>query len=91
MFANTVASETNKLTRNAVSGFTSDGFVAVAPSNSGVNGFAITLIAVLGVISLISVYMLYSFKKEKARKAARATMRQERRMSRVQSETRYWW
>ncbi len=89
--ANTVASKTNQLAKNAVSGIEVESFTKVAPSNTKVNGFAIAIVFILGAISLISVYLLFTAKKEKARKAARATMRQERRMARTENEARYWW
>ena len=89
--ANTVAAETNKLAKNAVSGIEAESFTKVAPVNSKVNVFGFAIVFVLGVFSLISIYLLISAKKERARKAARATMRQERRMAKTDSEARYWW
>lgn len=90
-FANNVAEKTNQLAKNAVSNFASDGFTSVGPMKAfKINGVAIGLFAIVCMISLISVYMLIRAKKERARKAARAAMRAEKRMSRVQAETRYW-
>lgn len=90
--ANTVAKKTNKLAKNAVSNFASNGFTEVGPqARFKINGATITLFTILMLISLTSIYMLVRASKERKRKAARAAMRSEKKMSRVQAETRYWW
>lgn len=89
--ANDVAVKTNQLAKNAVSKFTSNGFTEVGPqARFKINGVTITLFTIVMLISLTSIYMLVRANKERKRKAARAAMRMEKKMSRLQSETRYW-
>lgn len=89
--ANNVAVKTNRLAKNAVSNFATNGFTAVGPHIFRINGVTITLFTLIMLITLTSIYMLVRTSKERKRKAARAAMRMEKRMSRPETETRYWW
>ena len=82
--ANDVVTKTNRLARNAVSSFASEGFKAVGPQGGlKLNGAVIGLLGVVLTISLISVYMLARMRKEKKRKAARAAARAQKRILRL--------
>ncbi len=89
--ANNVVAKTNQLAKNAVSNFASNGFTEVGPKSLfKINTVTIVLFAILVLISLTSIYMLVRASKERKRKAARAAIRMEKKMSRLQAETRYW-
>lgn len=90
--AKNVAVQGNELSNKALSRFTSDQFFTEVGPNGAVkiNAFSIALLLILAFICLTSMYMIIRIKKEHQRKAARQAMREEKRMSRLQSETRYW-